>query len=124
MGLLSRDEFTEVRDERKVRLDEIFREPKQRMVYDYDFSDGWEHAIVLAKKVPCDPKTRYPISLGGARACPPEDCGGVPGYENLLLAMRDPEHPERKELLKWLGDEFDAEEFELEEVNLGLRSIR
>jgi hypothetical protein len=93
------------------------------MAYEYDFGDGWEHSIVLEKNFPADPKARYPICLRGARACPPEDCGGVPGYENLLAAICDPAHTDRKDILEWLGDAFDPEEFELEEVNFGLRSI-
>jgi hypothetical protein len=122
-GTPSRDDFAAVRDERKVRLDEVLRKPKQWMAYEYDFGDGWEHSIVLEKNFPADPKARYPICLRGARACPPEDCGGVPGYENLLAAIRDPAHTDRKDILEWLGDAFDPEEFELEEVNFGLRSI-
>jgi len=51
-----------------------------------------------------------PLCLAGARACPPEDVGGLPGYENFLEAMRDPRHPEYQEFLDWIGRTFDPEE--------------
>ena len=53
--------------------------------------------------------------MAGKRACPPEDCGGVWGYEQLLEILADPNHPERSERLEWMGvDEFDPEEFAVE----------
>ncbi len=93
-GEPSLDEFSELdlKDERKVRLGQVLSKPKQRMVYEYDFGDGWEHDIVLEKVLPPDSNTRYPVCLEGAQACPPEDCGGVGGYENFLDAIRDPDH--------------------------------
>lgn len=93
-GEPSLDEFSELdlKDERKVRLGQVLSKPKQRMVYEYDFGDGWEHDIVLGKVLPPDSNTRYPVCLEGAQACPPEDCGGVGGYENFLDAIRDPDH--------------------------------
>lgn len=93
-GEPSLDELSELdlKDERKVRLGQVLSKPKQRMVYEYDFGDGWEHDIVLEKVLPPDSNTRYPVCLEGAQACPPEDCGGVGGYENFLDAIRDPDH--------------------------------
>ncbi len=61
--------------------------------------------------------------IDGARACPPEDCGGAGGYANVLAAIRDPNHEEHDEYLDWIGGEFDPEEFELDEVDAGLRHV-
>jgi hypothetical protein len=107
-----------------VRLQQVLAKPGRKIVYEYDFGDGWEHAIVLEKVLSIDSKTRYPRCLDGARACPPEDCGGVPGYADFLEAIRDPDHEEHEQMRDWIGGEFDPEEFHLDLVNRELRTIR
>ncbi|MBX2890451.1 MAG: plasmid pRiA4b ORF-3 family protein [Saprospiraceae bacterium] len=64
-----------------------------------------------------EPGAAYPRCTAGARACPPEHCSGPWGYEAFLEAINDPKHPEHESMLEWVGGEFDAEEFEVEEVN-------
>jgi len=125
-GVPSLDEFSELelKDERKARLDQILSRSKQKIVYEYDFGDSWEHEIVLEKILAPDSRTRYPACLGGARACPPEDCGGVGGYANFLEAISDPDHEEHEEMLEWIGGEFDPEQFDVDLVNQGLKTIR
>ncbi len=123
-GVPDPDDLSETRDESKVRLDQILTVPGRRIVYEYDFGDGWEHVILLEKILSPDSKTRYPRCLGGARACPPEDCGGIYGYVNFLKAIQDPKHEEHAEMLEWIGGEFDAEAFDLKAVNQSLKSIR
>lgn len=123
-GVPDPDDLSEMRDERKVRLDQILSMPGRKIVYEYDFGDGWEHEIVLEKILSPDPKTRYPRCLDGARACPPEDCGGIYGYADFLEAIRDPNHEEHEEMLEWIGGEFDPEEFDLQDINISLKSIR
>jgi len=59
----------------------------------------------------------YPVCTGGERACPPEDCGGVPGYYLYLLILKDPTHEQHQEMLDWRGTGFDAEAFDLQRVN-------
>lgn len=81
-------------------------------LYEYDFGDGWTHRVVVEAREPRQTGIRYPRLLDGARACPPEDCGGVPGYERLLEIVRNAHHPERAETLEWLGGAFDSEAFE------------
>jgi hypothetical protein len=72
---------TDVEDEEGVLLGQILaRAKKPRFVYEYDLGDSWEHEIVLEKTLEPEPKTKYPWCVDGARACPPEDCGGVWGY--------------------------------------------
>ncbi len=66
---------------------------------------------------------RSPVCLAGARACPPEDVGGIGGYEDFLQAIGDPHHPEHKEFLEWIGGEFDARAFDVDEVNEILREM-
>jgi len=85
--------------------------PGDCVIYEYDFGDGWEHAVLLEEILPPARGGRYPRCVAGERACPPEDCGGVHGYENLLKALRDPKHPRRKELLEWVGGSYDPEAF-------------
>lgn len=85
--------------------------------YIYDFGDNWQHKIQLEKILPREKNVSYPVCIKGKRACPPEDCGGIGGYERLLDIIKDPKHEEHKETLEWAGEEFDPEYFDPKEVN-------
>jgi len=112
------DFFVDRENERKVRLDQVLKKPKDRMVYEYDFGDSWEHEVVVEKVVPAEAgRGRYPLVTAGKRACPPEDCGGIPGYYRLLEVLGNPRHPEHQEMLEWCGEEYDPEGFDRQEVN-------
>ncbi len=104
-------------DSRKTKLNKILVGEKDTLKYEYDFGDGWDHTIVLEKIVEVDDHQPIPVCIKGKRNCPPEDCGGVWGYEDLLEIISDPKHPEHEEMLEWLGVEFDPEYFNLEEIN-------
>jgi hypothetical protein len=125
-GTLDQDEGEprKARDERKYTLSELVAGAGAPFTYTYDFGDNWEHVLEIEKTFPPDKSVRYPVCLAGARACPPEDVGGIPGYENFREAMRDPQHPDHKELSEWIGSSFDPEEFDLDEVNWHLGAMR
>ena len=125
-GMTDQDkgEPRKVRDERNYTLGELVAEASAEFVYYYDLGDNWEHVLVVEGTLPPQEGVRYPVCLAGARACPPEDVGGVPGYENFLEAMRDPQHPEHEEYLEWIGGDFDPEAFDVDEVNRHLRAVR
>jgi hypothetical protein len=112
------DDFgMEIEDESKYELSQFLKKEKDSLIYEYDFGDSWEHKILLEKILPFDTKMALPVCIKGKRACPPEDCGGIWGYEELLETISDPKHPEYEDMLEWLGGEFDPEEFVLEEIN-------
>jgi len=83
--------------------------------YLYDFGDNWIHKIKVVKVFPAD-KLGSPICVGGERNSPPEDIGGVPGYEDLLMALKDKENPNFKELLEYHGN-FDPEHFDMDYIS-------
>ena len=87
--------------EENFSIEEVF-ETKQPIKYVYDMGDQWEHVVVLERVIPNKKGLREPISIGGQMACPPEDCGGVPGYHHLLKTIGDPQNPEYKEMKAWL----------------------
>ena len=95
--------------------------PNERFAYTYDFGDGWLHQITVETSQPAANKPAAPLCLTGDRACPPEDSGGVWGYEDLLERLNDPDDPEYEELLDWLGD-FDPDKFDLQQINQQLSS--
>jgi hypothetical protein len=111
-------------NEKRSRLKEIVRNVKAKCIYEYDFGDGWDHEIVLEKILEPEANERYPRCLTGKRHCPPEDIGGVWGYRTFLEAIGDADHPEHDEYLEWVGDAFDPEAFDVEEVNRELKQIR
>ena len=104
-------------NEAQVRLDQVLIEPKEAMVYEYDFGDGWLHKVVLEKVLEPVENVVVPSCIGGKRACPPEDCGGVYGYEELLMVMSDPSHAEYEEMRDWVGEFFDPEHFDVAKIN-------
>lgn len=109
-------------NERNVRLDQIAAEG-DTIIYEYDFGDGWQHALKIEKILPADPAERYPRCTAGSRACPLEDCGGPSGYQHLLEVLRDPKHEEYEEMYEWIGGEFASEAFGLDEVNPRLKRV-
>ncbi len=117
-------EVRQMRDERQYRLDDVAAGAGAPFTYTYDFGDNWEHILEIEKTSPPDKSVRYPVCVAGAHACPPEDVGGIPGYEHFREAIRDPQHPDHNELSEWIGGSFDPEAFDLDEVNRLLRAMR
>jgi hypothetical protein len=125
-GATDYDEGGGVREllpEQRYRLSQVAPEPGARFVYEYDFGDGWDHTVLVEKIAPPEPGARSPQCVAGKRACPPEDVGGVWGYEAFLEAIRNRRHPEHDEYLTWIGGQFDPEAFDLEAVNAQLRRM-
>lgn len=117
-GPPSGDDWRDIKNERRIRLGELLQHPKEQLEYVYDFGDDWRHRVVLEKVLPAPAgkKTPVPRCTGGRRACPPEDCGGVPGYRHLLHVLANPRDPERSEMLEWVGGHFDPDAFEAPDV--------
>jgi len=113
-----------VGNERATHLYKVLGRVGAKATYTYDFGDGWEHVIVVEKVLPPDPAGHYPICVGGKLQGPPDDCGGVPGYYNLLEALRDPDHEEHEDLLDWVGGEFNPDAFSVDEVNQKLAPLQ
>jgi hypothetical protein len=111
-------------DESKTSLQSVLREVGEQMVYQYDFGDNWEHDVELEKILTSAGATDSPICLDGARHCPPEDVGGVTGYEEFLEAIFDPTHEDCQQMLEWAGGRFQPEEFDLQAVNAALAASR
>jgi len=111
-------------DEARVRLDKVLIRVKDTMHYEYDFGDGWRHKIVLEEIDKAGEGAIVPVCTGGARACPPEDCGGVPGYKRCLRVLGNPSHPEHDEMLEWVGGALDPEHFDIAMVNTLLAGRR
>lgn len=107
-----------------VRIGSLLKAENEWISYEYDFGDSWEHKIVLEKILPYRPEEGGPRCIDGSRGCPPEDVGGAWGYEEFLEAYTDSGHPDHEEKLEWVGDSFDPEQFDLEQVNLNLRRMR
>jgi hypothetical protein len=103
--------------ERTARLFAVLGKARAKAVYTYDFGDSWDHEIVVEKCLAPEPGRPYPACQAGERHGPPEDCGGLPGFYNLLEAIADSEHDQHEELIEWLGNDFDPEAFSVDDVN-------
>jgi len=104
-------------NKKKTCLSDLISKENETLVYEYDFGDGWMHDILIEKILPVEPSVRYPVCLDGRRNGPPEDCGGVSGYEELLEVLKDPDHEEYDHYSTWVGEDFEPEHFNPERVN-------
>lgn len=107
----------------RAKLGDLINLPGAKLLYEYDFGDGWQHELLLEEILDTDGPFQR-CCLAGARHCPPEDCGGPYGYRELLDARNDTSHPEHNFVCDWLGDSFDPLEFSVEEINRRLQSPR
>ncbi|MGB7061838.1 MAG: plasmid pRiA4b ORF-3 family protein [Candidatus Zixiibacteriota bacterium] len=114
----------EILPEWKQKIADWFSMENSSADYTYDFGDNWKHSVKLEKILPRDKNTDYPMCIAGKRACPPEDCGGVWGYEEFLEIIRNPNHEEHKRMLEWIGGEFDPEHFDVKEIDFDDPDVR
>jgi hypothetical protein len=114
------DRDPSVPDPRGFTLDQLALVQGSRFQYTYDFGDDWLHNLTVEGVVPLPRDFLLPVCLGGARACPPEDCGGVGGYEELVAAVRLPQSAAAREFREWLGRAYDPEELDLVAINVRL----
>jgi hypothetical protein len=114
----------ETKNEKRAKLFKIAPAEKARFVYEYDLGDSWCHDIFVERIFHPDEELKHPICLAGRRSRPPEDCGGIGGYDEFLEAVRDPKHPDHEDMLTWAGGDFDPERFDKEEINRLLSKIK
>jgi hypothetical protein len=112
----------EVHDYSGMRLERVFTGGRKSFLYEYDMGDSWRHEITLLGSVEGAPGERI-ACVAGARACPPEDCGGVSGYYYLLEALADPEHEDHDMLREWAGRRYDPEAFDVARVDRALKRL-
>lgn len=111
------------RDAGNLRLTKLIERGVTAFTYTYDFGDDWRHSIVIEEVLPADPATDYPRFVDGARRAPPEDVGGLPGFEAFLDAMAKPRHPECKSVLQWYGRPFDPENISADEIHARMATL-
>jgi len=125
-GVPEYDEFDELDwiDEGKTQLATVLKVEGESMTYVYDFGDNWRHNVVLEKILPSEDAPKGPVCVGGQRRRPPEDVGGIHGYQDFLDAIFEPTHEEFKHMVQWAGGPFDAEQFDVTAVNKTLAAMR
>jgi hypothetical protein len=114
IGYLDEDAPEDLADANEVTLDTLLTKPGLKFKYFYDFGDGWEHTIEVEKIT--DEVQEYPVCVEGEMNCPPEDCGGIPGFENLLSILNDKGHPEYEEMREWAG-RYNPKKFNMAKIN-------
>ena len=120
------DFYTDAEDASEVKLSDIFTGNIRRFLYVYDFGDNWTHEITLEASLEKEQKTA--VCLAGKGACPPEDCGSIWGYERLKDVFETaPNSEDAEEYREWLGleegENWDANAFDIEDINECLKDI-
>lgn len=112
IGIPDEDEELEIIPGWERSISDYFSAEHSKAEYEYDFGDQWEHEIVFEGVFPREKNRRYPQCVAGERACPPEDCGGIDGYQDLLEAIYIPLHEEHTSSRTWAGKSFHSERFD------------
>lgn len=100
----------------ETKIREFFSNDNRFCEYTYDFGDNWIHFIEFEGVYQKEEGKTYPLCLGGENACPPEDVGGIPGYENFVKIMKDPDHEEHDSMLEWYGSIYNPEYFDVNNI--------
>lgn len=116
IGIPSEEDTVKVFFDRDEPIVKWFKAERSKADYWYDFGDDWHHEVKFEKILQCERSVSYPQCIAGKRACPPEDCGGIYGYEELLRVINDPSDEQYEEMLEWVGGEHDPELFDVNEV--------
>lgn len=119
------DDRPGLQDEGEWTIAEVQKSGATEFPYVYDFGDWWQHRIVFEPEHRTGAGALFaPLCLAGENAAPPEDVGGLPGYEEFRAALADPNHERHEELLTWIGRVFDPKALDLNRVNRSLKRRR
>lgn len=118
------DDGRKIYDARRYTLARLFPMLPARLDYVYDFGDWWEHTIEIEDAEAAVYRKQYPICIDGAEPCPPEDAGGPSGYRELLLALRDPSHPQHEESREWAESQSYPRLFRPESATWRMRDVQ
>jgi hypothetical protein len=112
-----------VEDDRDVTLAELRLSGQDRLAYDYLFEEGWHVDMRVEKTMAAKKGGAYPRCLAGARAGPPEDCGGLEAYRDMLYCLKRPETDIGREWRQWVGPDYDPEKYDLAAMNRALKRL-
>jgi len=121
--LWDEDEMEPITDVKEVSVGDVFTEVGIAAVYEYDFGDGWMHHLELVDRSIHPTQEVLPLIISGENACPPEDCGGIHGYKELLEVLKNPKHPEYRETKVWVGSTFNPTIFSVDACNRELGKL-
>jgi len=108
---------------RNVKLAALLDRGVRELLYTYDMGDDWRHTITVEGVGPSEPDQQYPRFVDGERRCPPEDVGGLPGFEMFLDAMADPTHEEHHRLREWYGGPYNPDDIDERTTRRALAAI-
>ena len=112
-----------IEDDRDTTVAELRISGQDHLAYDYLFGDGWQVDVRVEKTVAAEKGAPYPQCVAGVRAGPPEDCGGVEAYKDMLYCLKHPETDFGREWRKWLGPDYDPEKCDLVAINRTLKRL-
>ena len=112
-----------VEDDRDVALADLDLSHRERFGYTYQFGDGWQLEIKVEKSAPLEKGLSYPVCIAGDRAGPPEDCGGLEAFHDMLACIKEPHTDLGREWLEWLGPEYEPAACDLDKINKALRKL-
>ncbi len=106
-----------------TKLSALLTNGVREIGYVYDMGDNWQHRIIVETLKPAEPGALYPQFLGGERRCPPEDCGGFPGYYEFLDNIASKQSKERKAALDWYGGPYNPDEIDEQKIIAALKRL-
>lgn len=106
-----------------TKLSALLTDGMKKMSYIYDMGGNWQHRIIVERLRAPEPGERYPLYLGGERRCPPEDCGGVPGYYEFLDTISSKKNKKRKAALDWYGEPYDPGDIDEQQIITALSRV-
>jgi hypothetical protein len=119
---VKRDDTT-VEDDRDVTLADVDLEHRERFTYSYHFGEGWQVDLKVEKSGPVEKGAYYPLCTGGERAGPPEDCGGIEAFHDMLASIKEPTTDLGREWIEWLGPDYDPGICDVDKINKALRKL-
>jgi len=123
-GIPHPDIGKKVFDARRYTLARLFQKPEGKFAYVYDFGDWWEHDVEIAGQQLAEYRKQYPICVDGAEPCPPEDCGGPDGYNDVRLALRNRSNPRHVEISAWAQSQLYRETFSVQVATWSMRDVQ